>query len=75
MQEFTRLRVNESQLRGVQGESRTATRVLDDGSAEGTPILDVAADGVPEFGEVDSDLVRAARFQSTFQLAAVTNRP
>ena len=59
----------------MQGESRTATGIFHQRFAEGTAILDVAADGMSEFREVDADLVRAASFQSTFQFAAVTNPP
>jgi len=75
LKELAGLWVNKSQLSGMQGESRTATGIVQAGSTEGTSILDVAADGMSEFREMDADLVRAARFQPTFQFAAVANPP
>ena len=63
--------MDEAQLGGVQCQSRSATDIFDSFCSERLVVFQVAADHAPFLCEMDANLVRAAGFQSAFDLAVI----
>ena len=63
--------MHETQVGGVQGQARRAAVVDDRRFCEWTTILDVAADRMTQFRQMNANLIRATGLQLTLQFGVV----